>query len=99
MPRTLEELIPPEDRERFVITTSTRIIRYGLPSLEDAEREIPEANTIELRYRDGRMDNRIREYMKQQRIVTVHKMDGNLQKLRQWAVGRGKKIRLIQETA
>ena len=95
-PRTLEELIPGDVRERWDIDTATNIV--WLPAdLEDAEREIAENNTIEIRYREGRMDNKIREVMKANRIVTVHKMDGNLQKLRAWAVSQGKKIRLVQE--
>lgn len=95
-PRTLEELIPADVRERWDIDTTTNIV--WLPAdLEDAEREIAENNTIEIRYREGRMDNKIREVMKANRIVTVHKMDGNLQKLRAWAVSQGKKIRLVQE--
>jgi hypothetical protein len=95
-PRTLEDLIPADVRERWDIDTETAIV-WLIPGLEDAEREIAENNTIEIRYREGRMDNKIREYMKANRIVTVHKMDGNVQKLRTWAVSQGKKIRLVQE--
>ena len=95
-PRTLEDLIPTDVRERWDIDTETAIV-WLIPGLEDAEREIAENNTIEIRYREGRMDNKIREYMKSNRIVTVHKMDGNVQKLRTWAVSQGKKIRLVQE--
>lgn len=95
-PRTLEELIPADVRERWKIDTETSIV-WMLPKLEDAEREIAEINTIEIRYREGRMDNKIREFMKQNKIVTVHKMEGNIQKLRAWAVSQGKKVRLVQE--
>lgn len=95
-PRTLEELIPADVRERWDIDTETAIV-WLKPSLEDAEREIAESNTVEIRYRDGRMDNKIREFMKANKIVTVHKMDGNIQKLRAWAVSQGKKLRLVQE--
>ena len=97
-PRTLEEMIPAEVRTRWNITSSTYNPCIGSkPSLEDKEREIAENNTIVIRYRDGRLDARIREFMKARRIVTVHKMDGNLQKLRVWAVQQGKKVRLVQE--
>jgi hypothetical protein len=30
-------------------------------------------------------------------VATVHKMDGNIQKLREWAVRNGKKVRIVQE--
>ena len=95
-PRYLEELIPADVRERWKITTLTPIV-WSMPSLEDMEREIPESNTIEIRYREGRQDNKIREMMRSLKLPTVHKMEGNLQKLREWAVANGKKVRLIQD--
>jgi hypothetical protein len=100
-PRTLEELIPADVRERWGIDTETPIIwnspTYRPVSIEDAEREVAETNTIEVRYRDGKQDSRIREVMRHYKIPTVHKMDGNIQKLRAWAVSQGKKVRLVQE--
>jgi hypothetical protein len=95
-PRTLEELIPADVRERWGIDTQTRIL-WTKPTLYDAEQEISENNVIELRYKDGKLDNKLREYMKSQRVMTVHKMNDNLQILRNWAISHGKKIRLIQE--
>jgi hypothetical protein len=95
-PRTLEELIPADVRERWDIDTTTPIV-WMKPSLEDAEREIADTNTIEVRYREGKQDSKIREVMRAHKIPTVHKMEGNLQKLRLWAVAHGKKIRLVQE--
>jgi hypothetical protein len=95
-PRTLEELIPEDVRERWDIDTTTHI-QWLRPSLEDKEREIAETNTIEVRYREGKQDNKIREIMRSLKIPTVHKMEGNIQKLRGWAVANGKKVRLVQE--
>jgi len=98
-PATLEELIPADVRERWGIVTSTPII-YKNPkdlSLEDMEREIADSNTIEVVYREGKQDGRIREVMKGLKIPTVHGKDGNIQKLRLWAVSNGKKVRLVQE--
>jgi len=66
-------------------------------TLEDAEREIADLNTIEVRYREGKQDNKIREVMRALKIPTVHKMEGNIQKLRAHAVSLGKKVRLVQE--
>lgn len=95
-PATLEELIPADVRERWDIDTSTAIV-WLKPSLADCEREVAEINTIEVKYREGKQDSRIREVMRSLKIPTVHKMDGNLQKLRSWAVQHGKKVRIIQE--
>ena len=95
-PRCLEDLIPVEIRERWGIRTQTAIV-WPTTTLEIAEREIAESNTIEVVYREGRQDNRIREVMRSLKIPTVHKMEGNIQKLRAWAVANGKKVRLSQE--
>ena len=95
-PRCLEELIPADVRARWGITTETPI-EWPAVTLEVAEREIAESNTIEVAYREGRQDNRIREVMRSLKIPTVHKMEGNIHKLRTWAVANGKKVRLIQE--
>lgn len=96
-PHTLEELIPADVRERWDIDTTTPIAWHGPLSMEDAEREIAETNTIEVRFREGKQDNRIREMMRQLKIPTVHKMEGNIQKLRLWAIQHGKKVRLVQD--
>ena len=98
-PTTLEELIPPEVRARWGIHTTTHII-WTKPTLEEAEREIAEGNTIEIAYAKkgkGSLDSRLREYMKSNKIPTVHSESGNLAKLRMWAVSQGKKICLVQE--
>jgi hypothetical protein len=95
-PRNLEDLIPHDVRERWDIDTETPIV-WLTPSLYDAEREIPNINTIFLHYREGRMDGKIREFMKANKIPTVHKMDGNLMRLREWAVFHGKKLCLQQD--
>jgi hypothetical protein len=95
-PRTLEELIPVDIRDRYDIDTET-MIEWTKPTLYDAEREIAEINTIEIKFRDGQKDRTIREYMKQNKISTLHKIDLNIQKLRLWAVSQGKKLRLVQE--
>lgn len=95
-PRTLEELIPADVRARWGINTETPIV-WTKPSIDVAEREIEDVNIIEVRYYDGKMDSRIREVMRAHKVPTVHKMDDNLLKLRKWALGQGKKVRLIQE--
>ena len=103
-PRTLEELIPADVRARWGIKTQTLIL-WPSPSemtLEDKEREIGEGSVIEIRYGGPlavKLDAALRVYMKAQRpkLETVHKMEGNLLKVRMAAVAQGKKIRLIKE--
>ena len=104
-PATLEELIPEDVRTRWGINTTTYIHWPSKTTLEEAEREIAETNTIIVR----KTDRAIREAMKQLKIQTAHAMDetvdkktgekkdGNIQLLRKWAVQHGKKVRLIQE--
>jgi len=102
-PATLEELIAPELRARWAIGTRTPIAWRGAPAtVESAEREISELNTIEIQYRkgtgrDSKLDARLREFMRQNRLDTTHSCDANLAKLRRWAVSQGKKIRLVPE--
>ena len=95
-PRNIEDLIPSDVRERWGIETATPIV-WSWPTLEDQEREIADINTIEVRYREGKMDAKIREVMRSLKVATVHKMDGNIEKLRTWAVRNGKKVRIVQE--
>jgi len=96
-PATLEELIPADVRERWGLETETPIVWSKSATLEDAEREIAETNTIEVRYREGKRDSRIREVMNGLKIKTEKSMDGNIQKLRSCAIASGKKVRLVLE--
>jgi hypothetical protein len=66
-------------------------------TLEVAEREIAETNTIEVVFRKCNMDSRIRKVMGQYKIHAVHSIENNLKALRNWAVRHGKKVRLVQE--
>ena len=78
--------------------------------LEDEEREIADTNVIEVLYSEkgsrkdcNRMDARIRKVMLSltcqccPKLTSVHCKEGNLNKLRRWAVAHGKKVRLVQE--
>jgi len=99
-PASLEELIPSDVRGRWGIQTQTKI-DWSLPTLDDSEREIAEINTIEIRYQEdqgkgNRLDGRLREFMKLNKIHTTHKMEDNIKTLRSWAIQQGKKIRLVQ---
>jgi len=104
-PESLEELIPEDVRNRWGITTRTHIVWHTPLTMDTAEREIAESNTIIIRKNDGA----IRTFMKQMNIPTAHAMDrtpekpgkpskpGNIQLLRTWAIANGKKVRLVQE--
>ena len=96
-PRFFEDLIDADLLERWGLTHSRTPLPPRDLTLAVAEREIARTNTIDVVYREGRQDNRIREVMRQYKIPTVHKMEKNLLLLRGWAVRHGKKVRLIQE--
>ena len=105
-PTYIEDLIHEDLKIRWGIKTQTLIL-WPSPSemtLEDKEREIGEGSIIEIRYGGPtavavKLDAALRVYMKAQRpkIETVHKMEGNLLKVRLAAVAVGKKIRIIKE--
>jgi hypothetical protein len=97
-PATLEELIPADVLARWNISTTTRIHWKSPVTLDDAEREIHDINSIDIRFKEGKQDNRIREIMRSLKIPTVHKMDENIRILREWAVKNGKKVRILQES-
>ena len=103
-PATLEDIIRrvggEDELERWGLTKTSHYILHRSPkmmTLEEMEKEIADSNTIEVVYRDGKQDSRIREVMRTLKIATVHKMDDNIHKLRTWAVANGKKVRLVQE--
>jgi len=86
-----------EELERWGLSdTKTPLPKREL-TLEVAEREIARTNTIDIVYREGKQDSRIREVMRHYKIPTVHKMEKNLIILRNWAVRQGKKVRLVQD--
>jgi hypothetical protein len=89
-PETLEELIPEDVRKRWGIVTHTKI-RWPEASTAVAESEISDLNCISLLKKDGV----IRKFMKAHKLHTTHKMDDNINNLREWAVQNGKKIRWI----
>lgn len=95
-PQFLEELIPADVRARWNIRTQTPIV-WTTPTLADQERELPESQVLEVRYHEGKRDTEIREVMRSLGLSPIHKMEGNIHRLRVWAVENGKKLRLIQE--
>jgi hypothetical protein len=82
-------------RERWGITTETAII-WDAPknrplTVKDAEREIADLNSVQVPHKDSS----IRAAMRGLKIPTVHKMEGNIAKLREWLTARGKKLVLV----
>ena len=96
-PRFFEDLIDPDLLERWGLTHTRTPLPPRELTLEVAEREIARTNTIDVIYREGSKDRRIRDIMGKLKIKTGHSMDKNLLLLRGWAVRHGKKVRLIQE--
>ena len=96
-PRFFEDLIDADLLERWGLTHSHTPLPPRALSLEVAEREIAPTNTIDVIYREGTKDRRIRDIMGKYKIKTEHSMEKNLLLLRNWAVRHGKKVRLVQE--
>jgi len=103
-PATLEELIPNDIRERWGIQTSTRI-KWSPPTEEDAQREIANINTIEIRHQGKKnaalkqrtQDMAIRDYMHENKIATAQRGEDNIRILMKWAIDKGKKVVIIKE--
>ena len=103
-PATLEELIPNDIRERWGIQTSTRI-KWSPPTEEDAQREIANINTIEIRHQGKKnaalkqrtQDMAIRDYMHENKIATAARGEDNIRILMKWAIDKGKKVVIIKE--
>jgi hypothetical protein len=100
-PATFEDLIRrlggDAELERWGLTHTATPLPTRELTLEVAEREIAATNTIDVVYREGTKDRRIRDIMGLNKIKTGKSMDTNLLLLRNWAVRHGKKVRLIQE--
>jgi hypothetical protein len=96
-PRFFEDLIDADILERWGLTHSQTPLPPRALSLEVAEREVAPTNTIDVIYREGTKDRRIRDIMGKYKIKTEHSMEKNLLILRNWAVRHGKKVRLVQE--
>lgn len=87
-PRCLEELIPEDLKARWGIRSFTPIVFTRAETLEEKENEIAPTNSILVPHKDAE----IRQFMRSQKLQTVHKMSENVRILREWAVGQGKKI-------
>jgi hypothetical protein len=88
-PTSLEELIAPDVRSRWNITTSTATT-FDLPrgaDGTDCERklEIVVSNN----------DKKMRDFMKENDIATTHKTEDNLQRIREWVSVRGLRLRVL----
>jgi hypothetical protein len=85
-PAYLEDLIPPDVRARWGITTCTEV------ALDDRPRS-EEERTYEIEVSSN--DKKMRDFMKDHAIDTTHKCETNLQRIREWAYQRGFRLRIL----
>ncbi len=90
-PSSLEELIPYHLRVRYGIQTTTEL-EWGTPrGSEESLRELAQEIAV-----PGN-DKKMRKFMEQYGIKTVHKGAVNLQTIRDWASERGLRVRIVNE--
>ena len=88
-PTTLEELIPADIRQQWNITSRTEL-QFDVPrGAEGTECE----RKVELEI--PRQDKPMREFMKKNDIPTTHDTESNLQRIREWTLRNGFRIRLV----
>lgn len=88
-PTCLEELIPYHLR-----------VRYGIQSVTDMEYDSPRGSEASFRELSQEIkvpgnDKKMRKFMEQYGIKTVHKGAVNLQTIKDWARDRGLRVRLM----
>jgi hypothetical protein len=88
-PTTLEELIPHDIRYQWDITTATEILFTVPRGAEGTERE------WKMEIEVSRLDKPMREFMKKNDIPTTHDTESNLQRIREWSVRKGLRLRII----
>ena len=88
-PTSLEELIPPDIRARYKINTSTPL------NFKEERGEGDTTNEFRILIEVPRADKAMREFMCNNDIKTTHQTKENLSRIREWALQRGMRIRLI----
>ncbi len=85
----MEELIPADLRVRYSITSRTDLT-FELPrGSEGTEKE----RKIEIEV--SRQDKPMRAFMKDHDIPTTHDMESNLQRIRDWSMREGFRLRVV----
>ncbi len=88
-PTTLEELIPADIRYKWQINSSTNLTFAKKRGAEGTDIELAQ----EIAIPDD--DKKIRAFMIERNIKTTHQKDGNLQRIREWAIQRGCRFRIL----
>ncbi len=88
-PTCLEDLISPDVREHYKITTRTEYIKPEEPIAGHDVRRVDVIN----------QDKWIREFMRDKKLPTARKREENLAKIMEWAVNRGLNVRLLNQEA
>lgn len=88
-PTSLEELIPADVRERWGIQTSTQMVFETERGTSDRE--------FRMEIRVPNNDKKMRAFMSENQIKTTHKKEDNLQSVRDWALQRGLRVRLMYD--
>jgi len=97
-PKTLEELIPPDIRRRYNITSHTPIV-YDTPrSLPEREDELGEINTLEILDDYAVLNKFVETHDIKVEKVTKPSREKFLEAILAWAAAHGKRIRLVPET-
>lgn len=86
-PLTLEELIPADIRHQWNITTATSLTFASPRCVNDTERKWE----VEV----SRQDKLMRAFMKENEIPTTHDAESNLQRIRDWALRGGFRLRIL----
>ncbi len=88
-PTTLEELIPADIKQQWNITTATQLT-FALPrGAEGTESE----RKIEIEV--SRQDKPMRVFMRENDIPTTHDTESNLQRIREWSMRNGFRLRIL----
>ncbi len=88
-PLTLEELIPADVRRQWNITSHTEIGFTQPRGAEGTETE----RKVEIEV--SRQDKAMRAFMRENDIATTHDSESNLQRVRDWAMRKGFRLRLL----
>ena len=88
-PTSLEELIPPDVRARFNINSCTPI------AYAEDRGDGNTAKEFRIEIKVPRNDKAMREFMAHNDIRTTHQTKENLTRIREWALQRGIRIRMV----
>lgn len=90
-PSSLEELIPYHLRMRYGIQSTTEMVYHAERGSEGSFRELSQEISV-----PGN-DKKMRKFMENYGIKTVHKGAVNLQTIKDWARDRGLRVRIVNE--